>query len=336
MEKTDILTSKTGDSMAVYFSTPDFCEPRFIIQIIHGMNERKERYFPLIDFIEAHGGAAVIHDLPGHGTETRFPGYMGDFGYSYKNLFGDINEVFRMTGCRAPRFLYGHSMGSLIAGLYAASEFASLDVPAPGGVILTGLPKHEPFVSAGLFWLGIKEAVHGEDYYSRSVDRIADRKFSKHFTPEPESDGKYLWLSNDMGNRIAFENDPVCHHEDTLNFYINLLKLVRDFYRPANWDARGDTPYLLTAGELDPVAGGEEGILYAEKYLHDMGIKNVKTLMYRGMRHEIYNDICREAVYADLMSFIDENIPAAEEREKKVYTNLFSNDAGGGENNEGS
>ena len=52
-------------------------EPRFVLQIVHGIAERAERYLPLLSYIASCGGIAVIHDLRGHGIPRRMPACSG-------------------------------------------------------------------------------------------------------------------------------------------------------------------------------------------------------------------------------------------------------------------
>ena len=107
--------------------------PRFGVQILYGFSEKKERWFPFMQFIAACGGAAVIHDLRGYGATApeessgRPAEALADFGYSRETLTDDIDAVWQAcipeTPTPLPRFLFGHGMGALIAGLYAAALF---------------------------------------------------------------------------------------------------------------------------------------------------------------------------------------------------------------------
>ena len=66
MEKTFLTPAFGLVTIPVSFMAPQET-PRGIVQIVHGMCEHKERYFPLMDFLAANGYAAVCHDHIGHG-----------------------------------------------------------------------------------------------------------------------------------------------------------------------------------------------------------------------------------------------------------------------------
>ena len=381
-------------------------EPRFVVQIVHGFSERKERWIPFMQVIAACGGIALIHDLRGHGAtrciaEDPKPGdELARFGYDRATLFDDIDHVFDAYGCpwkwdaqgreepeesaveeqtaetvaeapdpaqpkeetvtesaetaqntdesseftlteeedhaeapeiaadspentqnseeasaepsgsaepRAiPRFLFGHSMGALIAGLYAAHEDRRGQID---GLILTGLPHRERFISFGLAYLDFLGFFGGDGAKPKRLNRAAFTRYNRGFEPDSASDG-FLWITNDPAVRCAFAADPLCNREHPLMDYKNLLRLVRDFYRPASWDKPPkDFPVLLMAGENDPIAGGDARMLDAQKFLQDMGFASVDTRMYRDGRHEIFFDTGKEAPYTDAIRFVMNHLP---------------------------
>ena len=53
-----------------------------IVQIVHGMNEHKERYFDFMDYLASEGFITVIHDNRGHGQSIAAP---EDLGFMYRN-----------------------------------------------------------------------------------------------------------------------------------------------------------------------------------------------------------------------------------------------------------
>ena len=304
-------------------------KPRFCVQLLHGFSERKERWYPLMQFIAMCGGIALIHDLRGHGATCpadlfddgsgpRNPeDAVASLGYDCEILRGDLDGIYEAfgdpwgerdeTSARpVPRFLFGHSMGALMAASYAARSSWSVD-----GLILSGLPHRERFVSAGLAGLWLMSLFTGDAARPKGLNRRAFSRFNRGFEPEPESDGSFLWLANDISVRRAFADDPLCNRPHPLGDYRNLLRLVRDVWKPAMWDKPENIPVLLMAGEKDPVAGGASAMRFAEKFFRDMGFQSVTERMYRGMRHEIFMDWGRDAVFGDLCRFILTHLPAA-------------------------
>ncbi len=320
--------------------TPDV-PPRFVLQIVHGIAERVERYLPLMRFFAANGGIVLAHDLRGHGHSVPNARLLGHCGDLYRTFRDDLDtvyatdDVFPENGCAVPkkietydvpalpRYLLGFSMGALIAGLYAAESSENL-----AGLILTGLPHREPFVSAAILGLDALTLFTGDAAKPMWFHKRTFTRYNRGFTPEEGSDGQFLWLSNDLENRRNFTADPLCNRPNSLGTYTTLLKFLRDLYRPASWNMdRRDLPIFVNCGELDPVAGGKKGTEDSVKFLADMGYTDVRSKVSEGFRHEIYFDTGHEVPFADVLGFIEGTISAENDRlaaKRGEYENQFT------------
>lgn len=317
-------------------------EPKYVLQLVHGIAEHKERFIRLMEFAASHGAEVILHDLPGHGASITSPdqlGVMKDIGYDYAALRLGIDMVFASLASSditesedgitvsvpvsdamefpdLPRFLLGFSMGSLIAGLYTARQPESVD-----GLILAGLPFRHRSASIGIAGMTLLEVFCGEDARLKWLNKAAFASYNRKFTPEPQADGQFMWLSNDIDNRYEFVADPLCSCDKAVCTYTNLLRMVRDFHCPAFWNMpKKELPIQIMAGELDPVAGGDKRVLASRKFLTDIGFRNVTALMYKGFRHEIFRDWGCESVFADVVHFCEEHLDAANERLDRLRT----------------
>jgi len=316
-EKTYFVESPgDGVRLSVLRICPE--QPRFAVQLVHGICEHKGRYRQIMRVIASFGGIAVMHDLRGHGESASCPAEIGYYGDAYTNIRCDLDRVYDSIVCEAadgdtipadaqlpevtelPRFLLGFSMGALVTSLYIAHTKRHLS-----GVILAGLPHAEPFAGVGLAGAELMALVTGDRYKSRLINRIGFTRYNRSFEPDPGSDGRFLWLSNDPENRAQFIGDPLCGQPNSVNAFETLFRMVRDVYRPASWDMnQPELPLFIMSGELDPVAGGDRHVLRSEKFFRDMGYRNVRNTVYRGMRHEIFNDTGREYPIRDVLNFI--------------------------------
>ncbi len=328
--------------LAACVSAPDNpADARFVLQIFHGVCERYERYKGLIRDIAAAGGIVIVHDIRGHGLSIGDgqAGFTGSGGRIWQNHITDADfarlaaleqyeeyaaDIYNNEGKSPeydeqgyskdtatqpapdlrslPLFIMGFSMGAMLASMYASHAHVNLS-----GLILAGLPKHEsPLpLNLGLAGLNLMALLFGEDYCSPMLNRFGFNRYNRGFEREPYSDGRFLWLSNDYQNRVNFASDPLCFHPNPVILYETLFRLVRDVYKPASWDVPDkNLPVLLMAGEHDPVSGGEDGMIYAEKFLRDMGFRRVTSMMYRGLRHEIFYDCGKEEPIRDLIEFV--------------------------------
>ena len=118
-------------------------KPIAAVQLVHGMCEHKERYYPLMDFLASKGFACVIHDHRGHGESIKD---RDDLGYFYKGGYRAAVEDVRLVTMWAKNefpglelFLFGHSMGSLIVRTYTKSYDSLIS-----GLIVCGSPSDNP------------------------------------------------------------------------------------------------------------------------------------------------------------------------------------------------
>ena len=69
-----------------------------------------------------------------------------------------------------------------------------------------------------------------------------------------------------------------------------------------------DIPILLLVGRDDPVGGPRSVHRLADAYRHRSGFTDVTTLVYPGIRHEVFNDVGQEQVRDDVLAWLDERL----------------------------
>ncbi|WP_199797338.1 serine aminopeptidase domain-containing protein [Finegoldia magna] len=74
------------------------------------------------------------------------------------------------------------------------------------------------------------------------------------------------------------------------------------------WQRHTALPIFLIAGEDDPVIQGNEKFKGLERFLKSLGYKNIKSKLYKGMRHEILNERNKETIYQDVLEFLRSDI----------------------------
>ena len=129
---------QTDDGLVLYESgwLPDD-EPAAVLVVVHGVVEHCGRYAEMAQALNRHGVAVYGFDLRGHGRSegdriwvNRFDRYVADLG-TYLDRIRDRHP-------NLPRFLFGHSMGGTIAGLFAVERpdaVAGLVLSAPALVV---------------------------------------------------------------------------------------------------------------------------------------------------------------------------------------------------------
>jgi alpha-beta hydrolase superfamily lysophospholipase len=91
--------------------------PVGVVVLVHGLHEHGGRYGQVAERLGTAGYAVYVVDHPGHG---RSPGVRGNIGSMAATVDG-VDQLVRLAAERhpgAPLFVYGHSLGGLIALQY--------------------------------------------------------------------------------------------------------------------------------------------------------------------------------------------------------------------------
>ena len=116
-------SSNGTDTINAVVYYPEAVSVRAVALISHGMCDHIDRYRNFMLYLAHHGIAAFGHDHLGHGKTAAGPERLGYFApqKGYQCLVRDLRQLCSAAGSmfpKTPRFLIGHSMGSLIARLY--------------------------------------------------------------------------------------------------------------------------------------------------------------------------------------------------------------------------
>ena len=307
------ISKSDGLPLSVLRIEPDEnCKIKGIVQLVHGMVEHKERYVTFMKYLAEHGYITVIHDNRGHGESVRSK---NDYGYFYKGgyeaLIEDIHEITLETKMYAenergvlvsgkegvPFILLGHSMGSLAVRCYIKQYDKDID-----RLCVIGCPSNKPGVVPGLIIVNILKLLKGDKERSKFMDYLVmDSNYGNKFKDE----GPGAWICSDPELVAEYGKDPLSGFSFTINGYENLLKLTKETYSKTGYAMNNpDLKIKFFSGKDDPCAVSYKAFRNAMLLLKHQGYKNVSGKMYKGMRHEILNEIDKERVYRDILDFI--------------------------------
>ncbi len=298
IEKRIITSEYDGLELEAEFMLPEV-KPVGIFQISHGMTEHKERYEELMDHLCNRGYICVIHDHRGHGQSVSSD---EDLGYFYTEdiwaIVGDLHQISSLSKSlypELPLYLFGHSMGSLVARCYLKrydSELAKL--------ILCGPPTRNPVLPLAIGLTKLSQLIHGPKYRNRLINHLAFSLYNKPY------DTPNSWLSANEDNVKAYNDDPFCGFTFTNNGFLNLFYLLREAYSKNGWCLSSPKlPILLMAGADDPVIQDKKHFDELSSFLHGIGYGDISSKLYNGMRHEILNEHGKQEVYEDILNFLE-------------------------------
>lgn len=283
--------------------------PRAVIQLSHGMCEYVDRYEHMARWFCERGFVFCGNDHLGHKNTALLNhdklGYFGERG-ARRFLVEDLELLHREMAQRYPElpyFLYGHSMGSFLARLYARRFGRCLS-----GLIISGTSGKKHAAALGKTMARVIVSAKGPRYISQKLYEMSNGSFAKAFS----ADGSSGWLSRDREICASYAADPACSFRFTASAYYELFDMVEACNTP-DWYSGfpKELPVLLVSGDKDPVGGFGDGPREVYTGLVRAGIRDVRLDLYPDGRHEMHNEINREEVFQAELSWIENILYAA-------------------------
>lgn len=255
-------------------------QPLGVVQLAHGLAEHSGRYDRLARALNEAGYVVHAADHRGHGQSlAEIPGDFGAAGFD--GLIADVAAYGESLSGDLPLFLVAHSMGS-----FAAQSVILDHSDLYAGVVLSGSTALD-VLAAGL---------------AASEGPVGLEAFNAGF----EHRTGYEWLSRDEAVVDLYVADPMCGFDlpdETVPALFGAAGTLADPAALAR--IRKDLPILIASGSADPLAGGGELVQVLGQRYRDAGIADVTVTVYDEARHEIFNETNRDAITADVISWLD-------------------------------
>jgi alpha-beta hydrolase superfamily lysophospholipase len=254
-------------------------EPAAAIALVHGYGDHGGRHTWFGEDMAARGYAVYAYDLRGHGQSSGTRGQIKRFDDYLDDTAVFLDEVRRRQPGR-PVVLLGHSLGGLICSRFAQErpcDVRALILSSPF-FALTVQPEPMKIVGAK----ALSAVWPGRDI--GNTVRAAD-------------------LSHDQAVVDAYVTDRLVHHVATARWAAETLA-AQDAAMAAA--PRVTLPLLLLYGKDDQVADPA----FAEAFFATAGSADKKLIHYEGFYHELFNEVGREQVFADVAAWLAERLPA--------------------------
>jgi len=268
------VTTSDGLSLFVRSWRPT-TPPRAIVAIVPGFNSHSAYYAWAADQFIANGLTPYAIDLRGRGQSDGERFYVEKFA-DYVNDVATLITLAKSREPGRPVFLLGHSAGGVVACMYAL--------------------EHQPEL-AGLICESFAHEVPAPDF------ALAVFKGLSHVFPHAH----ILHLKNEIFSRDpkvvqAMNDDPLIAHETQPTQ--TLAEMVRADERLKKEFPLITVPVLIVHGTADQATRPS-----GSQRFYDMAGSRDKTLkLYNGHFHDLLNDLGKEMVMGDIVSWIDAHL----------------------------
>lgn len=244
--------------------------PVATVVIVHGYMEHGGRYRDLAVKLAAAGFACTAFDLRGHGRSAGPRGFVKDFG-QYR---ADLRLVVQNCSVKGkPVFLFGHSLGGLIA----------LDTLRAHPELAQGLLLSNPYLQNAIAIAPAKL------WLNKWVGRLYPRL-------RAPSGIKRAWLSRDEGRMAEHANDPLVFTWASAGWFTQTLQAQTRV--GAMQQLR--MPLWFGIGGADPMASAA----YNQRFAEQLQAPDKKVALYGPLLHELLQEREREAVMQDMLLWL--------------------------------
>lgn len=269
-------TARDGENLAV-IDWP--LEPgqhrRGVVLIVHGLGEHAGRYDALAERLNSWGFSVRAYDQHGHGESSGQRGALPTDTHLLDDLADVLDDTRRHTDPRIPVILLGHSLGGLVA-----ARLVSLNMRKVEGLVLSS-----PALDAGMNPV--------QKLLVAVLPRIAPNlRVGNGLDPQ--------YLSHHAGVVQDYRNDPLVHDRISAR----LARFIAEA-GPATLDGAPGwrTPTLLLYAGADKLVNPAGSRAFAAA----APPRVVTSHGFEGLYHEIFNEVEREAVLAQLQRWLDAN-----------------------------
>lgn len=247
-------------------------DARAALVIVHGLAEYAGRYLDIARTLSERGVSCFAYDQIGHGDRAGARTHVDRFDVFVADL-EVVTQAVRSHRPDAPIFLWGHSMGAIVATLGVSNASAHY-----AGVVTTSN-------SLEVFRRGLNPL--------NSVFRAASLLAPRVRIPLGLDARK---ISRDESVQRSYANDPKIPQTASLRLIVEFAKACERSREDA---ARMTTPWLVVHGEADQIAPS-----HGSQALFDrLGSTDKTLVIYPGARHEVHNEqpAARDA-FVDLLA----------------------------------
>jgi acylglycerol lipase len=271
----DVLRTSDGIRLYTQAWVPEM--PRAVLIISHGYAEHSGRYQHFASHLVANGLAVYALDHRGHGRSEGERANVKIFDEYVSDLSRFVNSV-REKHPTLKRFLFGHSMGGAIAAQLAIKQPNQVD----------GLLLSSPYLINAVSVPAPLMAVSG--FVSRVLPGLPTIKLDSRD------------ISRDPVIVKSYDTDPLNYRGGTkARFGTELLGAGEYVFSHASTIK---LPVLIMIGTGDRIADAQGG-----KKLFELVGSSDKTLkIYDDYYHEILNEIGKEKVYEDSLTWLQHHL----------------------------
>ncbi|PKK95851.1 MAG: hypothetical protein CVV59_01610 [Tenericutes bacterium HGW-Tenericutes-4] len=281
-----------------------------VVQIIHGMGEHAGRYESFANFLVNQGFVVFMSDHRAHGKTAET---LKDIGVYADDIFYDTvrDQIFiseyLLEKYKLPLIVIGHSFGSFIAQRYNQLYEKHQALVLIGSSYL----KNDFSIMLASIISNLGTKIRGKDAPAKLINALTFKRYNKQFVDKH-------WLTSDRNEQQKQKLDRYCNRVFSYNFYKSFFTGIMHIYKTKNVAKIINTiPILILSGQKDALNKNGSLIQKLKTFYKEVGVNKVELKIYEKARHEVLNEVVKQKVYEDVLTFILSNVQIVEQTKKE-------------------
>jgi alpha-beta hydrolase superfamily lysophospholipase len=274
--KTGFFEGARGARLFEQYWRPE--NPAAVLVVVHGLKDHSSRYEAAALRLAEQGYAVYAFDLRGHAHSDGMRVYVD----SFEDYVSDLDIFMKRVEAREPHkpiFLFGHSMGGLIATLYTEERQPNL-----AGLLLSGAA-----LKADVSWFKATGTRMVNFFSPRAGVWNLDMK---DFSRDPAV------VKSGETDSLVYQDGAPAH---TATEVLSAIDRAREGVSKLN------APLLLMHGSLDRITSPE-----GSKEVYAQAPSSDKTLkIYDGLYHDLLHEPEKDRPFGDILAWLKKHTPAA-------------------------
>jgi len=294
---------KVRDGLNIHIHKWEPENPTKLFFLIHGSVEHAKRYEEFALKLNKEGYVVIAPDHRGHGLTAKESGVFSDFGEKdgFLTVIDDLKEILdhiKKEYPNLPRAVFGHSLGSFMTRKLISVKGDEFKCAIISGTTWGNLVELKGGILLSKAWGALAGRNKANQKYNDFLWGMLNNKVKGH-------KGTLDFINRDEKEVEKYIADPLNGNTMTIEFGIQMSVAVLMIREDEVFEnTPNDLKILLASGTGDPLANNGKDIeTIAEKY-KQFGVKDVELKLYKDARHEIINEINKEEVMTDMISWL--------------------------------
>lgn len=307
-----IIKQSDNYKINIFHYPSSFSEIKGCILFLNDMRDHHERYEDFFRVLNIYGYIVYTYDYRGHGKSLS----VSELGQvasknGHQILIDDLVSVSKKIENDNPntsKYIIGIGLGSTLAeyfmNIYPNSYKESC---WSGFALISPFHKSIAYCSKKMFNIKIRYLFSKEN--NKPSIKESEQFFSGKSYHSFGNRTSFDWISKNNNEVGMYIHDPYCGFYCSPSFFYDYYKLCKlSFPKKNKALTDNNITLLIISGSDDAFADMGESVNKKCDIYKKLGIRNIRKIIYKNFRHDLFHDKDYDLVYEDILHWLDPSL----------------------------